>query len=62
MQVTVLRCGLHSAPGTLPFTFYPAMPGNSTAAPREKWEHQRASMVASMGAAAAERRFQGAAR
>lgn len=61
LQATVLRCSLHSAPGSLPFTFYPAMPGNSTAAPAEKWEHQRPAMAALMGPAAADSCFQGAA-
>lgn len=60
-QVTVHRCGLHSAPGPLPFTFYPAMPGNSTARPDEKWAGQRLAMAARMGAAAADARFAGAA-
>lgn len=57
----MLRCGLHSAPGCLRFTFYPAMPGNSTAAPAEKWEHQRPAMAALMGSAMADACFQGAA-
>ncbi len=56
------RCGLHSQPGRLPFTFYPAMPGNSTACPQEKWEVQRPVMAAAVGEEAADRRFQGAAR
>ncbi|KAL4436583.1 hypothetical protein ABPG75_003722 [Micractinium tetrahymenae] len=60
-KVMVLRLGLHSAPGSLDFTFYPAMPGNSTAAPAEKWEHQRPAMAALMGSAAADACFQGAA-
>lgn len=60
LQATVLRCGLHSVPGSLPFTFYPAMPGNSTAAPAEKWEHQRPAMAALMGPAAADACFRGA--
>lgn len=61
-QVYVHRCGLHSQPGRLPFTFYPAMPGNSTACPQEKWEVQRPAMAAAVGEDAADRRFQGAAR
>lgn len=62
MQVTILRCGLHSRPGLLPLTYYPVMPGNSTARPGEKWAEQRPAMVAAMGQAAANRCFQGATR
>lgn len=61
-QVRVHRCGLHSQAGCLPFTLYPAMPGNSTAYPREKWEVQRPAMAAAVGQEAADRRFQGATR
>lgn len=56
------RCGLHAQPGHLPFTFYPAMPGNSTTRPQEKWEVQRRAMAAAVGREAADRRFQGATR
>lgn len=60
-QVSVHRYGLHSTPGTLPFTFYPAMPGNSTACPHEKWHWQRPLMAARMGPAATDACFAGAA-
>lgn len=36
---------LHSHPGPLTLTYYPAMPGNSTAKPGEKWVHQRQHMA-----------------
>jgi hypothetical protein len=62
LQVCVHRCGLHSQPGTLSFTFYPAMPGNSTTLPREKWDNQRPVMAASMGQTLADRAFEGASR
>lgn len=62
VQVCVHRCGLHSQPGCLPFTFYPAMPGNSTACPDEKWQVQRPAMAAAVGQEAADRRFEGAVR
>lgn len=62
LQVCVHRCGLHSQPGTLSFTFYPAMPGNSTTLPGEKWDNQRPVMAASMGQALADRAFEGASR
>lgn len=61
-QVTVLNCGLHSRPGLLALTYYPTMPGNSTARPGEKWAAQRPAMAAAMGQAAADRCFQGASR
>lgn len=62
IQVQVHRCGLHALPGHLPFTFYPAMPGNSTIRPQEKWEVQRRAMAAAVGRKAADRRFHGASR
>ena len=62
LQVTVLQCGLHSRPGLLPLTYYPAMPGNSTARSAEKWAVQRPAMAAPMGQAAADHCFQGASR
>jgi hypothetical protein len=46
----------------MPFTFYPAMPGNSTSAPEEKWAVQRDAMAALMGQHAADMCFQGASR
>lgn len=61
--MTVIRCGLHSHPSpSLPFTYYPAMPGNSTFAAADKWEVQRPRMAALMGQAAADRCFQSASR
>lgn len=62
VQVTVHRRALHSAPGMLPLTFYPRMPGNSTARPGEKWGWQRPRMAARMGRGAADACFQGACR
>lgn len=56
-QVRVVPCALASHPGPLRLTFYPAMPGNSTARPAEKWAAQRRHMAPG----AAERAFQGAA-
>jgi len=38
--VEVVAAGLAAAPGAAEFLFYPAMPGNSTARPAEKWALQ----------------------
>ena len=54
-RVTVVRAGLGATAGTRRFTFFPHMPGNSTAHPREKWVLQGPAMRA--GASA----FEGAA-
>lgn len=59
-RVMVVCCGLHAEEGSLPFTFYPRMPGNTTAKPTEKWEHQLPAMAAGLAdAASAEAWFAG---
>lgn len=44
-QVHIVSAALHSHPGLLRLTYYPKMPGNSTAKPEEKWLHQRRAMT-----------------
>ncbi|GAB4815972.1 hypothetical protein N2152v2_003018 [Parachlorella kessleri] len=55
-MVTVIPQALYSYCNSLPITYYPSMPGNSTAKPAEKWAHQRPHMTP----AAATGAFQGA--
>lgn len=44
-QVHIVPAALHFRPGLLRLTYYPKMPGNSTAKPEEKWLHQRRAMT-----------------
>lgn len=56
-SVRLAREGLHSDPSVrrLPFTFYPALPGNSTAAPEEKYRRHRRHLAPAAAAAALSR-------
>lgn len=58
-SVKALQCGLSSAPGTLPLTYFPNFPGNSTLFPREK-EQLREWIVRRFGREAADELFGGA--
>jgi hypothetical protein len=48
-NVTLVNAAVTSAPGTLPFTWYPSAPGNSTLVPDEKVAMQARSVAQGAG-------------